>query len=231
MFEANGVADRITLVEGCSTHVDLPEKADVLIGEIVGNAPLRERILETFLDARVRFLKPGARFVPEGLAAFGIPVEIPAADLSPHTFTPEAAARWREAYGMDFSPLAVVAAAPGQSFLAQGAEARQWRRLSDPIRLFDIDLRGHEEAVVQSTVSAPATCAGAINGLAIFFELRVSSSVRLSTDPSSASEHSHWRNPVEILPAALNVQPGDRIEVTYRYGVPGLRVEVGTAPA
>ena len=162
---------------------------------------------------------------------FGIPVEIPAADLSPHTFTREAAARWRAAYGMDFSPLAVVAAAPGQSYLAQRSEASQWRRLSDPIRLLDVDLGRHAAGAVQSTVSAPATSSGVVNGLAIFFELHVSSTVRLSTDPSRASGHSNWRNPVEILPLALNVQPGDLIEVTYRYGVPGPRVDVRAAPA
>ena len=231
MFEANGLADRITLLEGRSTHIDLPEKADVLIGETIGNEPLREQVLETFLDARLRFLKPDARLVPGSLSVFGVPVEIPAADLSPHTFTREAAARWCAAYGMDFSPLAVVAASPGQSFLAQHSEARHWRRLSDPIRLFDVDLRRHTAAAVRSTVSAPATYSGVINGLAIFFELHVSSTVRLSTEPSRAPERSNWRNPVEILPVAWTVRPGDLIEVPYRYGVPGQRVEVRTAPA
>ena len=228
MFEANGLADRITLLEGRSTHVELPEKADVLIGEVIGHAPLREQVLETFLDARTRFLKPGARFVPEMLSIFGIPVEIPADDLGIHTFTPEAAADWRDWYGMDFSPLAVVAAAPGQSFLAAPADARRWRRLSEPIRLVDIDLRSHTSAEVLRTVSAPATVSGVINGLAIFFELGVNSSTRLSSEPSCASEHSHWRNPVEILPEPLKIQAGALIEVTYRYGVPGPRVEVAT---
>ncbi len=226
MFEANGVADRITLLEGRSTRVDLPEEADVLISEIIGNEPLREQVLETFLDARMRLLKPDARLVPERLSVFGIPVEIRAADLGPHTFTRQAAARWREAYGMDFSPLSVVAASPGQSFLAQRSEASQWRRLSDPIQLFDVDLRTHTDAAVRSTVKAAATSSGVINGFVIFFDLHVGSSVRLTTDPASASEHSHWRNPVEILPAPLNVKPGDLIEVTYRYGVPGPRIEV-----
>ncbi|MFB3777462.1 MAG: 50S ribosomal protein L11 methyltransferase [Bryobacteraceae bacterium] len=231
MFEANGLADRITLLEGRSTHVKLPEKADVLISETIGSSPLREQVLETFLDARLRYLKPDARYVPQRLLVFGIPVEIPAADLSPFTFTPGDAERWRNAYGMDFSPLALVAASPGQSFLARHSEARQWRRLSDPVLLLDVDLRRHTDAAVHRTVHASAATAGIINGLTIFFELHVSPSVRLSTEPSSAPEPSNWRNPVEILPAALDVQPGDLIEVTYRYSVPGPRVEVRTTPA
>ncbi|MBZ5618792.1 MAG: 50S ribosomal protein L11 methyltransferase [Acidobacteriia bacterium] len=230
MFQANGLADRITLLEGRSTHIDLPEKADVLISETIGSEPLREQVLETFLDARLRYLNPDARYLPERLSLFGVPVEIPATDLSSHTFTPETAERWRNAYGMDFSPLAVVAASPGQSFLAQRTEARQWQRLSEPIQLWDVDLRRHPDAAVRSTVSGTATSSGLITGLTIFFELHVSPSVRLCTDPSTAAEHSNWRNPVEILPVALKVHPGDLIEVTYRYGVPGQKVEVRTAP-
>ncbi len=231
MFEANGLADRIQLLQGRSTRLDLPEKADVLISEIIGSAPLSEQVLETFLDARARYLKPGARLVPERLAGYGVPVEIPAAVLGSRTFTREAAARWRSAYGIDFSPLAVVAASLGQSFLSQHSETRQWPWLSYPIRLFDIDLRSHADATVRSTASASARSSGVLNGLMIFFDLHVSSSVRLSSDPATASEQSHWRNPVEILPEASNVQPGDLIEVTYRYGVPGPRMEVRTAPA
>jgi predicted RNA methylase len=43
IFKANGLADRITLIEGWSTQVNLPEKADVLISEIIGNEPLGEQ--------------------------------------------------------------------------------------------------------------------------------------------------------------------------------------------
>ena len=231
MFEANGLADRITLLEGRSSQIDLPEKADVLISEIIGSEPLREQVLETFLDARFRYLKPGARYLPERLSVFGVPVEIPASDLSARTFTRETADRWRNEYGIDFSPLAAVAASSGQSFLVPGSKVRHWPRLSEPIQLLDLDLRCHPDAAVRSTVSGPAMSSGIISGLAVFFELHVSPSVRLSTDPSTASEHSNWRNHVEILPGALEVQPGDLIEVTYRYGVPGQKVEIRTAPA
>jgi hypothetical protein len=97
----------------------------------------------------------------------------------------------------------VVAASPGQSFLAQRTEARQWQRLSEPIQLLDVDWRRHPDAAVRSTVSGTATSSGLITGLTIFFELHVSPSVRLCTDPSTAAEHSNWRNPVAILPVAL----------------------------
>lgn len=46
VFAANGLAEKITLIEGRSTSVNLPEKADVMISETVGNHPFGEGILE-----------------------------------------------------------------------------------------------------------------------------------------------------------------------------------------
>ncbi len=51
LFAANGLADRITLVPGWSTEIDLPEQGDVLVSEMIGNEPLGERILPVTRDA------------------------------------------------------------------------------------------------------------------------------------------------------------------------------------
>ena len=39
-FRANGLQDRITLVPGWSMQVTLPERADVLVSEVIGKTPL-----------------------------------------------------------------------------------------------------------------------------------------------------------------------------------------------
>ena len=64
VFAANGVTDTVTLVPGWSRQIELPEPADLLVAEIIGNEPLEEEILETTLDARRRLLKPDARLDP-----------------------------------------------------------------------------------------------------------------------------------------------------------------------
>jgi SAM-dependent methyltransferase len=61
VFAINGVQDKVTLIPGWSRHIDLPEPADLLVSELIGNEPFEEEILETTLDARRRLLKPGAR--------------------------------------------------------------------------------------------------------------------------------------------------------------------------
>jgi predicted RNA methylase len=40
LFEASDASDRITLVRGRSLDVRLPERADVLVCELIGHAPL-----------------------------------------------------------------------------------------------------------------------------------------------------------------------------------------------
>ena len=41
VFEVNGVQDRVTLIRGWSRRIDLPERADLLVTEIIGNGPAR----------------------------------------------------------------------------------------------------------------------------------------------------------------------------------------------
>ena len=60
----NGFQDKITVLQGWSTHIDLPQKADILISEIIGNEPLGEHVIGYTTDAVQRWLKPDARLLP-----------------------------------------------------------------------------------------------------------------------------------------------------------------------
>ncbi|MBK8725022.1 MAG: 50S ribosomal protein L11 methyltransferase [Holophagaceae bacterium] len=81
-FTGSGFGDRITLLRGQSTGLELPEKADVLVAELIGNEPLGERILEVTADAVARLLKPGARLVPSRLRILATPWTCPSACAS-----------------------------------------------------------------------------------------------------------------------------------------------------
>ncbi len=70
------VASKIVLIWGWSTQINLQEKTDVTVGEIIGNDPFGENILQKFNDARRRLLKPGARLIPSGITLFGMPALI-----------------------------------------------------------------------------------------------------------------------------------------------------------
>ena len=95
VFACNGVQDRVTLIRGWSREIELPEPADLLVAELIGNEPFEEEILETTLDARRRLLKPGARLIPHTLELVARPLRIPDAEARQRGPDPRPAAGHR----------------------------------------------------------------------------------------------------------------------------------------
>lgn len=219
IFKANGLTDRITLIEGWSTQVTLPEKADVLISEIIGNEPLGERVLETTMDAIKRLLKPNARLVPDKVKIFGLPVTIPRNDLKKHTFVEETIQEWKNWYEIDFSPLVEPPLNSPHKFFINPFLARDWKALSAPVVLADIDLKNIKDLTTNNIITVTTKASGRLDGILEYFELEVCPTKQFLIHPSKADETNHWLSPVWILPEPLNLQTGDRFEMTYQYRV------------
>ena len=226
VFAANGLADRITLLQGWSTQVSLPERADVLISEMIGNEPLGERVLEVTADALRRLLKPDARLVPSKVTLFGLPVTIPAAELVKRTFTIETLRTWRAWYDIDFGPLAEATRNASNMFYTNPYSAREWQSIGDPVLLADIDLTAVSQLLIDTTTSFTANVSGQLNGVIVYFELELGPNTCLSTCPAQVDEDNHWRSPVWVLPDTLSAQAGDRFDIIYRYRVPGTQRQV-----
>ena len=121
VFAVNGVRKQVTLLRGWSRHIELPEPADVLVSELIGNEPFEEEILETTLDARRRLLKAGARQVPHALTLLARPLLLPDAEARQRAIGHRAVERWQRLYGIDFEPL-LDAATPGPVNMPTEAE-------------------------------------------------------------------------------------------------------------
>ena len=217
IVKANGFEKRITLIEGWSTQINLPEPADVLISEMIGNEPLAENVLEITTDAIKRLLKPNARLIPRKIKIFGLPVTIPRTELMRRTFVAENLENWHSWYGIDFSPLGEIAKYSPHSFAINPFIAREWKTLSAPVLLAEIDLRSIENIVIDSKREAVAGTSGKIDGLLEYFELELSPTTWLSTHPFQTEENNHWRNPVWVFLDPLDLDEGDHFEVSYRY--------------
>ncbi|XP_016648040.1 PREDICTED: probable histone-arginine methyltransferase 1.4 [Prunus mume] len=57
------LGQRITVIKGKVEEVELPEKADILISEPMGTLLINERMLETYVIARDRFLQPNGKII------------------------------------------------------------------------------------------------------------------------------------------------------------------------
>jgi len=221
VFDANGLADRITLVQGWSAEVDLPQRADVLVTEMLGNEPLSERILELTIDARRRLLRADARLVPRSLGIYGIPYELAAADLERRSVTPAAIRAWQGWYGIDFSPLSEAARNTAQRVFVRSGATRTWTALAEPLQLAEIDLATVTSPQVEAVAAMRAAVSGRLDGVLVYFDCALSDGVTLSTNPSRAPRESHWRCPLWTYAEPLSLEPGDEVTLSYRYRVPG----------
>lgn len=220
VFAENNVADRISLVEGHSTQVQLPERADVLVSEIIGNEPLSEKILESTADAVRRFLKPDARLIPRALRVQAYPVEMPENYRDGFRVSAAALENWRRDYGVDFSALAELSRRTPGHLQLKPSQIADWPALAKSACIADYDLTRsvHE----QRTATATFECVrgGLMDAVALWFEADLAPGQTLSTDPATPRADNHWSHPVHILGDALDVRDGDRVLLNIDAGSP-----------
>lgn len=217
VFAANGLAEKITLIEGRSTSVNLPEKADVMISETVGNHPFGEGILETVADATKRLLKPGDRMIPAEVEFFGIPVHIPDAVMDQQSITDNTLHNWREWYGIDFEPLKNAARKVATQSSFRSDVAALWQPLAGPARLVSVNLSDNRNNSFHNTTKVEIETEGRLNGILSYFELVLCPGVRLSTHPQIAGKDNSWKNMVWLLPCPINLLKGEHLLVTFNY--------------
>jgi 2-polyprenyl-3-methyl-5-hydroxy-6-metoxy-1,4-benzoquinol methylase len=239
LFEANGLADRITLLRGWSTKLSLPERADVLISEVIGNEPLAEGVVGVTRDALDRLLKPDARLVPSRIRIYGLPVSIPNRELGKLTFSEETLRNWKSWYGINFDPL--VRATRNSVFdslfgyFVNPKMMEGWKPLSDAVLFADIDFKTWRGRWINHTQTVKFTASGQLNAMITFFELYDDNEADqdaepdaheeaagdaqpfYTSDPEEVDHNNHWLSPVRIFIEPLKVKAGNKFDVTYWY--------------
>ena len=214
VFEINGVADRVTLVPGWSRQIELPEKADVLVSEIIGNEPLEEEILETTLDARRRLLVPGARLIPHRLTLLARPVLMPEAEVKQRAFGRADVAHWRDLYDIDFEPL-LDAAIPGPVYTrTEGEVVATWPTCGPPRALATVDLTRFDALSLHGSVDLAVDPPGRVNAVAVTFRADLHDGTTHTLDPWIWPASS-WATSVWVLPDPVTVSPNSRLRVQY----------------
>lgn len=218
VVRANGMADRVTVVEGWSTAVTLPERGDVFISETIGNTAFDENLLGIARDAVQRHLRPGARMIPESLRFCALPVQAPDELMRRQAFVPEAIRDWREWYGIDFDVLSTLSVdyRPRSGFL-RPAHAL-WPVLGEPVLLARAPCVGDVSAEMQTSTIATLAKAGKLNAFVLFFESQLAPGISCSTDPRLPAEKfpRSWANPTWLVPS-LTVRPGDQVRVDFSW--------------
>ena len=220
-FERNHLADRITLCREWSTEVSLPEKADVLVSETMGNNLFNERITWFINDAKKRLLNPKAKIIPEELELWGIPVTLPNSYVEKMIVTNSLVSCWKKQYGFDFSGLSELKLPRENRFvLRESSDCQNLERISEPVCLAKVELKNNYGESMQSKINCIAEDAGLVNGVLNYFRAKLSSGIWLSTHPDEVSKTNHWGNPIWAIKNGFLVKPNDLLAISYNYNGP-----------
>jgi len=203
LARANGFSDRMQFVLAHSSHARLPERADVLISDQIGQFGFEAGLVETVADVRTRLLKPGGRIIPQRVTMYLAPVEAPAIRA--------AMAFWaNDPAGFRFTPARDIAVNSGHRFRVE------------PQQLLGTGVAG---AVIelQTAVDAPFACGasltvsrdGALDGIAGWFVADLASGITMTNAPGDANRIDR-RNVVFPIDEPVPLRAGDTVTVSMR---------------
>jgi len=193
----NGFADRIEFLGGWSVEVGIPEPADVLITETIGNAGLDEGIIAWTSDARQRLLRPGAVVLPQRLRLWVAAAEA----FDDHALVSD----W-SAPGLPYDFAAAQRRAARTLWFA---DITPGNLLGQPELAADIDLA---TAVNETTTSAGhlrVDRGGTLHGLACWFDSLLCAGVTVDNSPPRSD--SSWSQGFLPLAEPVALSAGDRL--------------------
>lgn len=167
------IRNKIEFIQGLSFDIDLPEKADILITETIGNFGVEESMFALLNDAKKRFLKKDAITIPAEIEFIIVPIE------SQRCY--QRVNFWKKNQcGLDFSGIVSHAASTVYHHRVLPKEL-----LSKPKKMGAVTLDGPnlipEKLTLQSSHIVQRT--GELHGFVGWFRARLYKNIFLSNDP------------------------------------------------
>ena len=193
----NGLGDRIVVMHDYSLEADVPERANVLITETLGNLAFDEQILGLVLDARERYLAADGAILPRRITVSAVPAEIP--ELFDRHI-----AWWSEPrYGVDLSPLRTFAAN-----VIYATDLDSSRFLAEPLEIMGVDLATIATPDTQGEARFRAARDGMLHGFGGWFTATIAPEIVLSNRHPGATR---WQQAFLPLETPIALRTGDEI--------------------
>ncbi|TKW36434.1 hypothetical protein SEVIR_2G439800v4 [Setaria viridis] len=205
------LGQRITVIKGKVEEVELPEKVDILISEPMGTLLVNERMLESYVIARDRFLAPDGKMFP----TTGRIHMAPFSDEYLYVEMANKALFWQQHnfFGVDLTPLHGSAF---QGYFSQPVvDAFDPRLLISPPTYHTLDFTSMKEEElyeIDIPLSFVASVGTRVHGLACWFDVLFNGSTVqrwLTTAPGSPT--THWYQLRCVLSQPLYVMAGQEI--------------------
>jgi protein arginine N-methyltransferase 1 len=215
-----GFADRFQPINALSTETTLPQRADLIISEILGNLADNEGMTAILADARARLLVEGGGMLPAQATTFLAPVSAVQAHRS------VAARRCRglsDAYDLDELLAGLQAPSPFDVYYDAIIPARA--HLAPPRLAAHFAFDGGASDGEEYTRELEFTVArgGLLTGFKGFFVARLAQGVLLDIsgdDIAAAQTSDSWKHAYLPIESPAPVEPGDVVALTYRRARP-----------
>lgn len=206
----NGFADSIQVHHKKSTLLkvgeELPEKADIVVSEILDVGALGEGALPSIRHAVQQLAKPNAILIPSAVKLWGQLIEIPARSK---------VAPVKEVSGFDLSPFEQYRI-PNE-YLKVVLKAEKYKALSPVMPLLDIDFYQLPPAYPddqprQIPLEIPINTPGTLQAIVFWFDLYLDEDTMVSSKPNGELEH--WGQALFCFPNPKPVGAGSTVPVT-----------------
>ncbi|MFH1441170.1 MAG: 50S ribosomal protein L11 methyltransferase [Candidatus Omnitrophota bacterium] len=204
LAQLNRLNKKIIFLNGMSDKIELPEKVDVVISEILGNFGIEENVHKFTIDARKRFLKPGGMLMPCWLDLYLVPVES-------KTIWEENIEIWNNNFfGFNLFPIRNYAISQRYLTDCPGKD----RFLSKPALIshsnfYEIDTM---PSIFEAKFIINKT--GGFQGWLGYFKAGLSKNIILSTDPKESV--THWKQVFFPIANTVRVKSGDEVYVKIK---------------
>jgi protein arginine N-methyltransferase 1 len=199
----NGFADRIEFIQGASTQVMLPERADVIVSDLHGKLPLFRDHLPSIVDARKRLLAPGGALIPKRDTLWAVLVE------EPELYRVHVDTWTANRYGIQMSAARSIAT---NMLLSKRVSPSGFLVEPTPWTVLDYELL--ESANVSAELEWSPTRSGTAHGICLWFDATLTDRVAFSNAP--AARRTVYGNAFLPLSEPVPIVAEDSISVALR---------------
>ncbi|CEJ90714.1 Putative Protein arginine N-methyltransferase 1 [[Torrubiella] hemipterigena] len=205
---ANGLSDKVTLIQGKMEEIVLPvEKVDIIISEWMGYFLLYESMLDTVLYARDKYLAKDGLIFPDKATIFF-------AGIEDGDYKEEKIGFWDNVYGFDYTPLKETALSEP---LVDTVDIKTV--VTDPTPVLTLDL--YTCTTADLAFNTPFTLSvkrdDFIHAFVSWFDIDFTAChkpIRFSTGPHT--KYTHWKQTVFYLKDVLTVQNGEEVQCNVK---------------
>lgn len=203
----NGMANKITIIQGKVEDVDLPGckgGVDIIISEWMGYFLLYESMLDTVLFARDKWLKPNGLLFPDRATMYMVAIE-------DGDYKNEKIDWWSNVYGFNMECIGKMAL---MEPLVDVVEPNQVCSQPAIVAKFDIKTMKKEDATFRASFAVPIARKDYVHALVAYFDVTFNDCHKpLGFSTSPRARVTHWKQTVFYLNDTLRVNPGDSIVV------------------